>query len=399
MAYTLDWLNLVIRWSHMIAGISWIGASLYFVWLDNHLTPPKDPDDARNGVYGELWSVHGGGFYHNQKFMTGPKSEPLTHDLHWFKWEAYTTWLSGVALLAVVYWAQAGTYMIDPSVLALTPPEAIAISIGTLVAGWFIYDALCRALGRTPQVLAAAVCLFILAADYGLFHVFGARAAYLHVGAMIGTIMVANVFFVVIPGQRKMLDQIRAGADPDPTPGIRGKIRSVHNTYFTFPVLFIMISNHFPMTYATAYGWLVLAAISVAGVLIRQFFVLADKARYVPALPVAGGLLLFGTAYVIAPHSAPAAAGTAPPVAYSVVAPIVAERCAVCHAAHPTQPGFASAPEGVLLDTPEHVSANAQRIYAQAVASHAMPIGNITHITDAERAKLGAWIAAGAAPQ
>lgn len=397
MAYTLDWLNLVVRWSHFIAGISWIGASLYFVWLDNHLTPPKNPADARNGMYGELWSVHGGGFYHNQKFMTGPKREALPQDLHWFKWEAYTTWLSGIALLAVVYWADAGTYLIDKTVLDLTPPQAIGLSIGTLVAGWLVYDALCRALGPNPRVLAAAVGVLILAADYGLFHVFGARAAYVHVGAMVGTIMVANVFFIIIPGQRKMLGQIRAGQDPDPTPGINGKIRSVHNTYFTFPVLFIMISNHFPMTYASPFGWLVLAAISVAGVLVRQFFVLADKARYAPALPVAAALLLVVTAFAVAPHGTPATAGTAArPVAFAAVAPIVAQRCAVCHAAQPTQPGFAAAPQGVLLDTPEHITANAQRMYAQAVASHAMPIGNVTHITDAERATLGAWIAAGA---
>jgi uncharacterized membrane protein len=396
MAYTLDWLNLVVRWSHMIAGISWIGASLYFVWLDNHLTPPKSAADARNGVYGELWSVHGGGFYHNQKFLTGPKGEPLGEDLHWFKWEAYTTWLSGIALLAIVYWSAAGTFLIDKSVLDLTPPEAVAISIGTLIAGWLIYDALCRAFGRNPRLLAAAVCLFVLAADYGLFHVFGARAAYVHVGAMLGTIMVANVFFVIIPGQQAMLAQICAGQDPDPAPGINGKIRSVHNTYFTFPVLFTMISNHFPMTYANASGWLVLAAISVAGVLVRQFFVLGDKERYLPWLPVTAALLLFATAFAVAPHDGPATAGSAAPVAFAAVAPIVAVRCAVCHAAHPSQPGFAAAPDGVLLDTPEHIAGNAQRIEAQAVTSHAMPIGNVTHITDSERQILGAWVAAGA---
>ena len=399
MAYTLDWLNLIIRWSHLIAGIAWIGASLYFVWLDNHIMPPQRAADRENGMAGELWAVHGGGFYHSQKFMTGPKREPLAVDLHWFYWEAYSTWLTGVALLAVVYWSQAGTYMIDKNVLDLTPAAAIAISIGTLVAGWLVYDALCRAFGKYPRLLAATVCLFVLAADYALFHVFGARAAYLHVGAMVGTIMVANVFFVIIPGQRKMVAQIRAGEAPDPRPGINGKIRSVHNTYFTFPVLFIMISNHFPMTYASSSGWLVLATISVAGVMIRQFFVLADKARYVPALPAGAALVLFATAFAVAPHEPPATAAAGAPVTFAQVAPIVAERCTVCHAAHPTQPGFAAAPQGVLLDTPEHIAANAQNIAVQAVESHAMPIGNVTHITDAERAALGAWIAAGASPR
>ena len=398
MAYTLDWLNLVVRWSHMIAGISWIGASLYFVWLDNHLEPPQLATDARNGVSGELWSVHGGGFYHNQKFLTGPKNEPLTEDLHWFKWEAYTTWLSGIALLAIVYWSAAGTFLIDPSVLALTPLEAVSISIGTLVAGWLVYDALCRAFGRNPKLLAAAVCAFVLAADYALFHVLAARAAYVHVGAMIGTIMVANVFFVIIPGQQAMLAQIRAGQEPDPRPGINGKIRSVHNTYFTFPVLFTMISNHFPMTYGSASGWLVLAAISVAGVLVRQFFVLGDKHRYVPWLPVTAAVLLFATAFAVAPHSGPSAGGAAP-VAFAAVAPIVATRCAVCHAAHPTQAGYAAAPGGVLLDTPERIAGNAARIDAQAVTSHTMPLGNVTHMTDAERRTLGDWIAGGAALQ
>ncbi len=395
MAYTLDWLNLVVRWSHLIAGVSWIGASLYFVWLDNHLQPPKNAADATNGMAGELWSVHGGGFYHNQKFLTGPRREPLPADLHWFQWEAYTTWLSGFALLAIVYWAAADTFLIDKSVLDLTPAQAIGISIATLVAGWLVYDGLCRAFGRAPKLLAVLVCAFMLAADWSLFHVFGARAAYLHVGAMAGTIMVANVFFAIIPGQRRMLGQIRAGREPDPAPGITAKIRSVHNTYFTFPVLFIMLSNHFPMTYANANGWLVLAVISVAGVLIRHFFVLADRARYVPALPVAAALLLGVTAFVIAPH-ATATADAGSRVAFSSVAPIVRARCAACHAAHPAQPGFAAAPAGVLLDTPEHIAANAGRIYAQAVATHAMPLGNVTHITAAERATLGAWIDGGA---
>ncbi len=395
MAYTLDWLNLVVRWSHLIAGISWIGASLYFVWLDNHLTAPA-ANDARNGMAGELWSVHGGGFYHNQKFMTGPKNEPLPFDLHWFKWEAYTTWLSGVALLAIVYWAGAGAYLIDPTVLALTPPEAIAISIGTLVTGWLVYDLLCRAFGRRPLVLTAAVCAFVLVADWGLFHIFSARAAFLHVGAMIGTIMVANVFFIIIPGQRKMLAQIRAGEEPDPTPGKNGKIRSVHNTYFTFPVLFVMISNHFPIAYGGSWGWLVLAAISLAGVLIRQFFVLGDKGRYAVSLPVTAALILAVTAFVSAPATAPLSAVHAAPVAFASVDAIVTQRCAVCHAAHPVQPGFAAAPQGVLLDTPEHIAANTRGIYAQAVASNAMPLGNLTHITAAERATLAAWIAGGA---
>lgn len=396
LPYALDWLNLVIRWFHFVAGISWIGASFFFIWLDNHLTKPAAAD-AAGGVTGELWSVHGGGFYHNQKYLTGPTHEPLTENLHWFKWEAYLTWISGMAMLAIVYWVGASTFLIDPSVMALTPAAAIGISIASIVAGWFVYDGLCRLLGGNPRVLAAAIALFLLAADWALFHVFGARAAYIHVGAIVGTIMVANVFFVIIPGQRKMLAQIRAGQQPDPQPGRLGKIRSVHNTYLTLPVLFIMISNHYPMTYQNPYGWLVLAAIGLAGVLVRQFFILSHKERLVWGLPAAAIAVLVVTAIAIAPkRNVPA--GNAPPVAFAQVRPIVEQRCAVCHATHPTQAGFVVAPAGVRLDTPANIVANAARMKQQAVDAHAMPLGNITHMTDAERATLGAWIDAGAKP-
>jgi uncharacterized membrane protein len=397
--YLLEWLNLIARWAHLIAGISWIGASFYFVWLDDSLNAPANPADARRGMSGELWAVHGGGFYHNQKYPTGPRGEPLPLDLHWFKWEAYSTWITGVAMLALIYWAGASTFLIDKTVLDLTPPAAIAISIATLLAGWVVYDALCRIFAAQPALLWTAVAAFLLFADWGLFHVFGGRAAYIHVGSIIGTIMVANVFFVIIPGQRKMLAQIRAGQDPDPRPGLLGKTRSVHNTYLTLPVLFIMISNHYPMTYGSPYGWLVLALIGAAGVLVRRFFVLSHKNKYVVALPAAAVLALGVAAFV-------AWVGTRPPqgvsnvvnehVAYAQVQPILARRCAVCHAAKPTQPGFAAPPAGVLLDTPEHAVSNAKRVYDQAVATHAMPLGNVTHMTDAERALLGTWITNGA---
>jgi uncharacterized membrane protein len=392
-AYVLDWLQLVVRWFHLTAAIAWIGASFYFVWLDDNLNRRIGAADERRGMYGELWAVHGGGFYHNQKFLTGPRGEPLTQNLHWFKWEAYTTLITGLAMLAIVYWAGASTFLIDKSVLDLNPAEAIAISAGSLVAGWIVYDLLCRVLASRPALLWTAICAVLLFADWGLFHVFGARAAYIQVGSIVGTIMVLNVYFIIIPGQKAMLAQIRAGQQPDPRPGQLGKMRSVHNTYFTLPVLFIMISNHYPMTYGSANGWIVLALISVAGVLVRRFFVLSHKHRYVVGLPVGAALALAVAAILIAPH-APSGAST--DVGYAQVAPIVAQRCAVCHAARPAEPGFAAPPAGVLLDTPEHVKANAQRAYDQAVATHAMPLGNVTHMTDAERATLGAWITAGA---
>jgi uncharacterized membrane protein len=395
-AYILDWLNLLVRWFHLTAGIAWIGASFYFVWLDNHLTPPLKSEDAANGVSGELWSVHGGGFYHNQKYLTGPTSEPLTHDLHWFKWEAYSTWFSGMAMLAIIYWAGASTFLIDKSVLDLTPAVAIEISISSIVIGWFVYDALCRDLFTRPLLLGAVIYGLLVAASYALFHIFGARAAYIHVGSIIGTIMVANVLFIIIPGQQKMLAQIRAGEKPDPLPGVLGKVRSVHNTYFTLPVLFIMISNHYPMTYSGPYGWLVLAVLGAAGVCVRLFFVRSHKGKILPILLVAATALIVAVAVALAPRTpAPQTAHTWG-VPFATIQPIVAQRCAVCHAAHPTQAGFATAPQGVMLDTPERIVQASARIQQQAIATHAMPLGNITKMTDSERALLGQWIAQGA---
>ncbi len=395
-AYALEWLSLLVRWFHFVAGISWIGASFYFIWLDDSLTPPKNAADTANGVSGELWSVHGGGFYHNQKYLTGPKNEPLAHDLHWFKWEAYSTWLSGMAMLVLVYYLNASTFLIDATVMNLTPAAAIALSIGTIVAGWLVYDGLCRILGSQPRVLAALIFVLSVAMAYGLQHLFSGRAAYIQVGAILGTIMVANVLLVIIPGQRKMLAQIRAGQTPDPRPGQLGKIRSVHNTYLTLPVLFTMISNHYPITYASGYGWLILTLLGASGVAVRYFFVLSHKHRLVVALPLGAIVLIAAAAILARPPMPPATAQPSAPVAFAQVAPIVRQRCAVCHSAHPTQPGYPIAPAGVRLDTPAQIQMNAQRINAQAVLTHTMPLGNITRMTDPERARLGAWIAQGA---
>jgi uncharacterized membrane protein len=392
--YVLEWLSLVVRWFHFTAGIAWVGASFYFVWLDDHLNRALPDALKRRGMEGELWSVHGGGFYHNEKFRTGPTDEPLTGDLHWFYWEAYSTWLSGIAMLAIVYWTGASTFLVDRDVLALSVPAAIAISIGSIVAGWFAYDALCRVFEKNPPALWTSIGAFLLFADWALFHIFSPRAAFIHVGAIVGTLMVWNVFFIIIPGQRRVLAQIRKGETPDPRPGLLGKQRSVHNTYFTLPVLFIMISNHYPVTYGGPYGWLVLAGLSAAGVLVRRFYVLTHFKRFVIALPVIAVAIVVAIAVALAPKQA-AGTGTA---TFDQIAPIVQTRCAVCHAAHPTYPGFAAAPAGILLDTPAHVIANAAAIRAQAVTTNAMPLGNLTHITPAERAKLGAWIDAGAKP-
>jgi uncharacterized membrane protein len=391
-AYLLDWANLLVRWLHLIAGIAWIGASFYFVMLDNSLAAPARAEDRKRGVFGELWAVHGGGFYVSQKFLTGPKGEPLTEHLHWSKWEAYTTWLSGMALLAIVYWLGASTYLIDRSVMALSPGAAVAISIGVIAGGWVVYDGLCRALEGRDNLLAGVLFVFVMACAWALSHVFSGRAAYIHVGAMMGTMMVANVFFHIIPGQRRMVADIRAGRDPDPRPGIVGKQRSVHNTYFTLPVLFTMISNHYPMTYSHPRAWVVLGVVMAAGVLIRQFFVLRHRGQVKAWLPAAGVALVAGLAVAISPRGADIGIEK---VAFTQVHAVVHQRCVACHATHPTQQGFAQPPKGIALETPEQMAANAAKI-AETVGNRYMPIGNLTQMTDAERALVAAWYAQGA---
>jgi len=392
-SYAADWLNLLLRWFHFTAGVAWIGTSLYFVWLDDQLTAPPAQESAR-GVSGELWSVHGGGFYHNQKYPLGPRDAPLPTHLHWFKWEAYTTWLSGIAMLALMYWAGARTYLVDATVLDITPTAAIAASIASLVAGWFVYDALCRALRSRPRELAVVLYAGCVAAAYGLFHLFGGRAAYIHVGAILGTIMAANVLFVIIPAQAKMVAALRGGLPVDPNPGRTAKTRSLHNTYLTLPVLFIMISNHYPITYAQRYGWADLALLGLAGVLVRHFFILTHTGRYVIALPLAAAVLIAAPAFAFAPRL-PSSAGNSP-VAFAQVAPIFAQRCAPCHAAHPARAGFSAPPAGIRFDTPALIATNAPAAYTQAVTSQAMPLGNVTGMRPAERMLIGRWFAQGA---
>ena len=389
-AYAGEWLQLLIRWVHLITGIAWIGASFYFVFLDNSLLPPKKKADADAGIGGELWAIHGGGFYHAQKFKVAPAELPAP--LHWFKWEAYWTWMSGFALFVVMYYAHAEIYMIDRGVADIAPWQAVAISVALLVGGWIFYDQLCKRLGLAHEtVLAVVMIVFFTLVSWGLSHVFSGRAMFMQVGAMIGTIMAWNVYFVIIPGQRKLVEAKERDVAPDPIHGLQGKQRSVHNNYFTLPVLFIMISNHYPLTYGHRHAWLVLIAILLVTAFVRHFFNLRHKGRTVWAIPataVAATLLL---AVAIAPEKPKAAAYT-----FADVQAIVATRCATCHAAKPTQPGFNDAPKGFALDTPALIVANAQKINEQAVVSRVMPIGNLTGMTDAERATLAAWIAAGA---
>ncbi|MTV37233.1 urate hydroxylase PuuD [Duganella radicis] len=395
--YGLEWANLLVRWLHIITGIAWIGASFYFVWLDNSIRPPAPGSElAKKGVSGELWAVHGGGFYNPQKYLVAPAELPK--ELHWFKWEAYSTWLSGIALLTIAYYFNAQAMMIDKSVADLSSLQAVGIGVGTLVVGWTVYDLLCRSpLGKHDAAFGVVIFALIVGAAYGLTHVLSGRAAYIHIGALIGTIMVGNVLMLIIPGQRKMVEAMSAGRMPDPVHGQKAKQRSVHNNYFTLPVLFIMISNHYAMTYRNEHAWLVLAFIMAAGVFIRHFFNLRHKGRVEWRYPAIGVALLAAVAVAIAPPKPVATASAADPAAaFTKVKAVIDARCLACHAAHPTQPGFAAAPLGVAFDTADQIHQNAEKIYRQVVQTKAMPLANLTNMTDAERAQIAAWYESGA---
>jgi len=399
--FLLEFLSLLGRWVHLITGIAWIGASFYFVWLDNHLLPPTDESLKSKGVGGELWAVHGGGFYNSQKYRVAPPTLPAS--LHWFYWEAYSTFLSGFFLLCLLYYAQAEVYLIDPRVAALSKPVAIAASLSFLVGGWLIYDALCRtALARRGAWLGLIIALLLGCAAYALCHLFSGRGAYIQFGAMLGSIMVANVFFVIIPAQREMVRAKQAGREPDPEAGARGKLRSVHNTYFTLPVLFTMISNHYALAFGAQYNWLVLIAMCAAGVLIRSYFVKRHKrhergGKTSPWPAMIGLSIIAATAAALVPKPASVGigAGAASAAAqFAAAQQIVARRCVPCHAAHPSQPGFSAAPNGVLLDTPADLLARVA-VLAPQVESRAMPIGNLTGMTESERTQLLDWIRRG----
>lgn len=424
-AHFTEWLNLGIRWIHMIVGIAWIGASFYFVWLENNL----NRSNPREGLSGDLWAIHGGGIYHLEKYKLAPPKMP--ENLHWFKWEAYFTWLSGVALLLVVYYLNPSLYLVKPGV-DLAPAAAIAIGLGSMAVSYLIYHVLCDSpLGKHPALLGAVLFVLIIAAAYGFSHIFSGRAAYIHVGAIIGTIMVGNVFFTIMPAQRALVKAIETNTTPDPLLPAKGLLRSRHNNYFTLPVLFIMISNHFPSTYGSQYNWLILAGIAVLAVLVRHYFNTRHASqRFAWTLPAAAlGMLCL--AYVTAPvqrapataaqaqaeqptaanaakieqapspasseqPSAPAATASAADAGFARVEQVIHERCTVCHSANPTSPMFSAAPAGFMLDTPEQMKAQAAKIQAQAVAAQIMPLGNITQMTQDERDLIGRWIAAGA---
>jgi uncharacterized membrane protein len=394
-AYLADWFALAVRWLHLIAGIAWIGASFYFVWLDNHLQPPLTHNEE---LAGELWAVHGGGFYRAVKYRVAPPTLPPT--LHWFYWEAYTTWLSGFALLCVLYFARAEAYLIDPAVAPLSKSTAIAIALGVLVLAWLLYDALCRSpLQRRTGALALTLVALFCAEAYGLCHLFSGRGAFLLFGSSLGTIMVANVLFVIIPGQRELVRAKREQRSPDPAPGLRGRQRSIHNTYLTLPVLFAMISNHYPVTFGAPDNALVLIAMSLAGAGIRAWFVARHRSQQRTAFPVAaalaGVLALVAVVVALAPAQvAPAARTSAAEQAAELarVQTILAQRCMPCHSARPTQAGFTSAPNGLMLDNLDQLRHHLPEVQQQ-LAAHTMPLGNLTGMTPDERALLLGWVA------
>ena len=390
-AYLTDWLNLLFRWLHVIAGIAWIGTSFYFVFLDNALERPTEPGDAEKGVAGELWAVHGGGFYHVQKHQVSPARLP--EPLHWFKWEAYTTWLSGFALLVVLYYLNAEIYLIDPSVADLSVAAAVGASLAGLVLAWVVYDALCR-LVRNELVLGAAIVGLTALAAWGAGELFSGRGAFIQVGAMLGTIMAANVLFVIIPAHWELVRAKQQQRAPRLERGLEAKRRSVHNNYLTLPVVLTMIANHFPFLYARQRAWLVLLALMLIGAWVRHFFNLRRQGRTVLLIPVTAAAATVALALALEPDE-PDRSTTTPVDSASAVA-IVERRCVTCHSADPTSEQFQTAPAGVVLDTPEQIAARAEAIRAQAVDSRAMPLGNATGMTDAERQTLGAWIAAGA---
>lgn len=395
-------LDLLVRWVHLIAGIMWVGNSMLFNWLDRNLIKPAG---AKAEVDGEIWMLHSGGFYHVVKQQLSPDRMPAI--LHWFKWQSYSTWISGMFLLAIVYYLGDGAFMVDPSVSAITPGMAIAVGLGTLAGGWLLYDLLWRSpLGKGRSAIAISLVL-VGGIVFMLTQLLSGRAAYIHVGALLGTLMAGNVFFHIIPSQRQLVAATERGEKPDPAIALQAKKRSIHNNYMTFPLLFIMVSNHFPGTFAQQLNWLILGVVMVAGATARHWL----NIRFVfpnwrPALAttvvVAIALLIVLMNPALRPFNAPPARlaeVSSEPVAFAEARAVIAQRCTTCHSATPSDPGFPQAPAGVTFDTPDQIARLAERIKMRAVLNHSMPLGNKTGMTPEERALLGRWIAQGAGIQ
>ncbi len=392
-----EWLSVVTRWLHVVAGIAWIGSSFYFIHLDLSL---KARGGLPDGVKGDAWQVHGGGFYHMMKYLVAPARMP--DELTWFKWEAYATWLSGFALLVVVYYLGAELFLIDRAVLDLSPRAAIAVSVGSLIVAWLVYEGLCRSpLARNDMALALVGYVFLVALTYAFTHVFSGRGAFVQIGALIGTIMVANVFVIIIPNQKKTVEALIAGEPPDPVMEQEGKTRSIHNNYLTLPVIFLMISGHYPLLFATRFNWLIVAIVLAIGPVIRHFFNSRHEGKGSPwwtwGVTAAG---MIAVAWLSGAGPRETTTGALPPTPkFSAVANIVISRCSMCHASEPVWAGIGAAPKGVMLDDAARIHQHAQLIDINAVRSHAMPPGNITEMTPDERRTLAAWLAAGAPAQ
>ncbi|NVB40069.1 urate hydroxylase PuuD [Pseudenhygromyxa sp. WMMC2535] len=389
--YLLDWLELIVRWAHLVFGAAWIGTSFYFNWLNHALREPERPDQVSAGVGGEVWSIHGGHFYRVLKYEVAPERLPKT--LHWFKWEAYMTWISGALLLTLVYYLGADQFLIDAGVRALSPGVAVGIGAGSLVVGWLVYDLACRSpLGRHTLAFAAIGFLVMTGVAYGLTQTFGSRAAYIHVGAMLGTMMAANVFVVIIPNQRKTVGAMVEGGEPDPKWNRDAAQRSLHNNYLTLPVLFIMVSNHYPFTYGNQWNWALLAAIALVGAGTRHWFNLKDEGKQNVWILPAAALAMVALAFVSKPKSY----ADYRTVGFEEVRTIVGQRCVTCHSAAPTHGGYKAAPQGVMFDKPEQIATLAPRINSVVVVAKTMPLANQTGMTEEEREIIAAWIAQGA---
>jgi uncharacterized membrane protein len=393
LSHLQDWLALTLRWFHLIAGISWIGSSFYFMWLDSSLAAPEAP---KPGVEGELWMVHSGGFYQVEKRKITPEQMPKT--LHWFKWEAALTWMSGIVLLSVLYYMTGGVYLLDSRVSSITEGAASALGIGLLVVSWLAYDALWASpLGKKQPGLSTTICYAaLIGIVYGLCHVLSGRAAFIHVGAMFGSIMVLNVWVRILPAQQRMIDATKEGRTPDYTLGQAAKRRSVHNSYMTFPVLFIMLSNHYPMTYAGAYNWLILLSLIVVGAAVRHAMIAKNGSGRWALAPA---ICLF-TALVVLTAPFPSATyvtyADGPKVTFAQAHAVIQARCLACHSASPTDDVFKAAPNGIMFDSSERIKELADRIRFRAVESKTMPLANKTGMTEEERVTLGRWIDQGA---
>ena len=396
-AYLLDFTNFMLRWLHVIAAIAWIGESIYFVMLDNSLRQPKAAEDREKGVFGEMWAVHGGGFYHNQKYASAP--DKLPEDLHWSFWKAYTTWLTGFGLFVILYMVNPSFYLVNPGsdwawAANMSGWQANVVALVFLLAGWVVYNELCKRISPDMQrdgLLSIAVAVMMVVVAYLSSQIFSGRAAFLLTGAVMATAMSANVFFWIIPGQRRMVTAMKAGETPNPLDGKRGKQRSVHNTYFTLPVVLLMISNHYSFAYSHELAWVIMSLFIFAGALIRQYFVLMHAGHRRPAYPAAGVALILVAFLIAAPVGGGQATDTAS-VAPDIeeVHAIVETRCVTCHSREPTQPGFNAPPAGMAYDTREQLQTQQAKI-KEVVASGYMPLGNMTGMTDEERAIIAAW--------